>query len=190
MIARKANAPASVARKGRGSVDQRRISQWAPPRICYRAGYDGNQRESIKSPSGREAFGLGDHAQVTGYTEVGDQSSRIPSEPLTGRQRQSCDSPQSPPAPAKLGRLGIDVPGHSYAFHSRYNLPRRLPLTVPDTGSITGQTVSHYRVLERVQTSENVRGSLSRSRSYSELSADDGRFHECGAERRRTMIES
>ena len=29
------------------------------------AGYDGDQRESIKSPSGRELFGLGDHARVT-----------------------------------------------------------------------------------------------------------------------------
>ena len=54
-----ANAPATVARKGRGNADQRRISQWAPPRrICYTAGYDGDQRESIKSLSLRKGPGV------------------------------------------------------------------------------------------------------------------------------------
>jgi hypothetical protein len=39
-------------------------------RICYTAGYDGDQRESIKSPSLRESSELGDYARVAGNADT------------------------------------------------------------------------------------------------------------------------
>src|SRR6267143_430281 len=61
-------------------------------RICYTAGYDGDQRESIKSPSLRESSELGDYARVAGNADTTpshlsqtDDPPRIPRRPSASR---------------------------------------------------------------------------------------------------------